>query len=174
MRNIIKKIIANKDNLKEEDMTELVQRVKVLLVNSKNEILLGYSHNDYQFPGGHVDDGETLIETVKREVLEETGIILDIDEIEPFACTIGYYKDWPEKGKNRKIEIYYYEIKTDEQPNLENTEYTDHEIDGNFELRYINLNNIEQELCSNVDKFGDKYGIAREMIKLLKIYKGRK
>ena len=109
----MKKIVTNKNNLKEENMTELVQRVKVLLINSKNEVLLGYSHNDYQFPGGHVEDGETLIETVKREVLEETGIILDIDEIEPFTCTIGYYKDWPAEGKNRKIEIYYYEIKTD-------------------------------------------------------------
>lgn len=167
----MKKIITNKNNLKEEDMTELVQRVKVLLVNSNNEILLGYSHNDYQFPGGHVDDGEKLIDTLKREVLEETGIVLNIDEIEPFACSIGYYKDWPEKGKNRKIEIYYYEIKTDELPNLENTKYTEHEIDGNFELKYINLNDVEQELSSNVDKFGDKYGIAREMIELLRIYK---
>lgn len=167
----MKKIVTNKNNLKEENMTELVQRVKVLLINSKNEVLLGYSHNDYQFPGGHVENGETLTETVKREVLEETGIILDIDEIEPFACTIGHYKDWPEKGKNRKIEIYYYEIKTDELPNLENTKYTEHEIDGNFELKYINLNDVEQELSSNVDKFGDKSGIAREMIELLRIYK---
>ena len=167
----MEKIITNKNNLKEEDMTELVQRVKVLLVNSRNEILLGYSHNDYQFPGGHVDDGEKLIDTLKREILEETGIILNIDEIEPFACAIGYYKDWPAEGKNRKIEIYYYEIKTDEQPNLENTEYTENEKDGNFELRYINLNDVEQELSTNADKFGDKYGIARGMIDLLKIYK---
>ena len=167
----MKKIVTNKDNLKEKDMTELVQRVKVLLVNSNNEVLLGYSHNDYQFPGGHVDDGETLTETVKREILEETGIILNFEEIEPFACTIGYYKDWPEKGKNRKTEIYYYEIKSDEQPNLNNTKYTEHEKDGNFELKYINLNDVEQELSSNVDKFGDKYGIAKEMIELLRIYK---
>ena len=51
-------IITNKYNLKEEDMTEVVQRVKILLVNSGNEILLGYSHNNYQFPGGHVEENE--------------------------------------------------------------------------------------------------------------------
>ena len=52
----MKEIITNKYNLKEEDLTEIVKRVKVLLINSNSEILLGYSHNEYQFPGGHVED----------------------------------------------------------------------------------------------------------------------
>ena len=43
--------------LKEEDMTEVVKRVKILLRNSNNEVLLAYSHNNYQFPGGHVEEG---------------------------------------------------------------------------------------------------------------------
>ena len=96
-------IITNKYNLKEDDMTEVVQRVKILLVNSGNEILLGYSHNNYQFPGGHVEENEALVDTVNREVKEETGIELNLTEIEPFARTLGYYKDWPREGKNRKI-----------------------------------------------------------------------
>ncbi len=167
----MKKIITNKHNLTEADMTEVVKRVKVLLVNSNNEVLLGYSHNDYQFPGGHVEENETLIQAVNREILEETGINLEIDSLEPFACAIGYYKDWPAEGKNRKIEIYYYEIKTDEKPNLENTEYTENEKGGNFELRYIPLMNVEEELRKNAKKYGDKKGIAREMIELFGVYK---
>ena len=55
---------------------------------------------------------------------EETGIELNITAIEPFACSLGYYKNWPEVGKNRKIEIYYYEIKADDKPNLSNKNYT--------------------------------------------------
>lgn len=167
----MKQIINNKYNLTDEDMTEIVKRVKVLLVNSDNEVLLGYSHNNYQFPGGHVEQNETLIQTVNREVLEETGMDLKVTNIEPFACAIGYYKDWPVEGKNRKIEIYYYEIKTDEKPDLENTEYTENEKDGNFELRYIPLTNVEYELRQNAEKHGDKKGIAREMIELFGIYK---
>ena len=85
----MKQIITNKYNLTNKDMTEVVKRVKVLFVNSNNEILLAYSHNSYQFPGGHVEENETLIQAVKREVLEETGIILVNDSLEPFACTIG-------------------------------------------------------------------------------------
>ena len=167
----MKQLITNKYNLTDSDMTEVVKRVKVLLVNSNNDVLLGYSHNNYQFPGGHVEDNETLVQAVNREILEETGIELNITNIEPFACAIGYYKDWPAEGKNRKIEIYYYEVKTDEKPNLENTEYTENEKDGNFELRYIPLLDVENVLKTNAEEYGDKKGIAREMIDLFGVYK---
>ena len=167
----MKQIITNKHNLTDKDMTEIVKRVKVLLLNSHNEILLGYSHNDYQFPGGHVEENETFIQAVYRELLEETGMDLEANNLEPFACSIGYYKDWPEEGKNRKIEIYYYEIKTDEKPNLENTKYTENEKDGNFELRYIPLTKVEEELRKNAKKYGDKKGIAKEMIEVFNVYK---
>ena len=170
----MEKIITNDYNLKDEDMTELVVRVKVLLINSNNEILLGYSHNEYQCPGGHVEEGENLICAINREVQEETGIDLNIKKAEPFACSIGYYKDWPAVGKNRKIEIYYYEIKTDEKPNLDNTKYTESEKNGNFELRYIQLVNVENEFIKNTEIYEDKHGIAREMLKVFKIYKNIK
>ena len=168
---IMKQLITNNYNLTDSDMTEVVKRVKVLLVNSNNDVLLGYSHNNYQFPGGHVEENETLVQAVNREILEETGIELNITNIEPFACAIGYYKDWPAEGKNRKIEIYYYEVKTDEKPNLENTEYTENEKDGNFELRYIPLLDVENVLRTNAEEYGDKKGIAREMIDLFGVYK---
>ena len=167
----MKKIVINKYNLTEEDMTEVVKRVKILLVNSNDEILLGYSHHNYQFPGGHVEENEELIDTVNREILEETGMNLKLTDLEPFARNLGYYKDWPEEGKNRKIEIYYYEVKTDEKPNLDNTSYTESEKDGGFELRYIPLSNVEEELKKNAEEFGDKKGIAREMLELFSLYK---
>lgn len=168
---IMKKIVTNKYNLTEDDVTEVVKRVKILAINSNNEILLGYSHNDYQFPGGHVDEGESLLQAVKREMLEETGIDLKMENEEPFAVALGYYKDWPAEGKNRKIEIYYYEIKNDEKPNLDKTSYTENEKDGGFELRFIPLNKVEDELRKNAEEFGDKRGIAREMLELFEIYK---
>ena len=167
----MKTIIYNNDNLTEKDVTETIIRVKILLTNSNNEILLGYSHNEYQFIGGHVEENEDLIQTIKREIKEETGIEININKIEPFIISKGYYKDWPEKNKNRKIEIYYYIINTDEKPNLNNTKYTDHEKDGNFELRYINLDNIEEELINNKNKYGDPHGITKEMLEVIKLFK---
>ena len=89
----MKEIITNDYNLKEEDMTEVVRRVKLFIVNSNNEILLGYSHNEYQCPGGHVEENEDLISAINREMKEETG--LDLLEIEPRG-----YIEWNEFGDN--------------------------------------------------------------------------
>lgn len=169
----MKEFITNDYNLKEEDVTEVVKRVKLLIINDKDEVLLGYSHNDYQFPGGHVEDGEDFVDTINRELEEETGMVLNIKEIEPFACLIGYYKDWPSTGKNRKIEIYYYEIRTNELPNLDNTNYTESELEGNFELRYIPLDKVEDELKDNALKYGDKYSITHEMLRVFDYYKNK-
>ena len=55
----MKESIYNYDNLKLEDVDEVIVRTKALLINSSNEILLGYSHHTYQFPGGHLEEGES-------------------------------------------------------------------------------------------------------------------
>ena len=114
----MEQIIVNKDCIQEKEITEIVKRVKAIIINSKNEILLGYSHNDYQFLGGHVENGENLIESLKREISEESGISLNLDDVFPIILRKAYYKDYPQIGNNRKNEIYYYVIKTDKVPNL--------------------------------------------------------
>lgn len=166
----MKEIVVNVDNLREEDVTDFTTKVKLFLVNSKSELLLGYSYNEYQFPGGTQEDGETLDATVKRELVEETGIVLNDWRISPFLKSSGYYKDWPSVGRNKKVLIYYYEIKTDEKPNFDRIKLTDKEKEGNFTLRYVSLNNIEEELKNNAKKYGDAHGISNEMINLLSIY----
>lgn len=59
--------------------------VGVLILNDKKEVLLGLrtaSHGtgEWSFPGGHLEFGETVFETAKREVKEETD--LDVSEFE--------------------------------------------------------------------------------------------
>lgn len=48
---------------------------------------------------------------------------------------------------------------------------TEHEKEGNFELRYVSLNELESVLEKNGLKYGDPHGIAKEMIRILYIYK---
>ena len=166
-----KQIITNNNNLTDNDITEIVKRVKVFIVNSNNELLLANSNHEYQLPGGHVEEKEELLDTVKREIKEETGLELNVTNIEPFAVSIGYWKDWPEEGKNRKTEIYYYEVLTDLKPDMNNIHLTEKEKEGNFKLEYISLNNIEEVLTNNANTYGDKHGIAKEMLQILPIYK---
>ena len=160
-----KQIITNKNNLTDNDITEVVKRVKVFIVNSSNEILLANSNHEYQLPGGHVEENEELLDTVKREIKEETGINLNVTNIEPFAASIGYWKDWPEEGKNRKTEIYYFEVLTDLKPDMNNINLTEKEKEG------IPLNTIEKVINNNANIYGDKHGIAKEMLQIIPIYK---
>ena len=44
---------------------------KVLIVRRVKDDFLG---GKYELPGGGVDDGETIVEAAKREVMEETGL----------------------------------------------------------------------------------------------------
>ena len=167
----MKEIIRNIDHLKEDEMTDFTTKVKLLLVNSQCDLLLGYSNHEYQFPGGTQEDNETLDDTVKRELLEETGIELSDSKFKWFAKSSGYYKNWPCVGRNKKVDIYYYEIKTDEKPDFDKIKLTEREKEGNFTLRYVSLDNIEEELKNNVEEYGDSRGITCEMLELLEIYK---
>ena len=74
-------IIYNKDSIEEQDVRYRSIRLKALIINSKNELLVGYSHNTYQFIGGHLEEGEDLIDGLIREVEEESGIKVDKEEI---------------------------------------------------------------------------------------------
>ena len=105
----MKEVLFNPDNLTKEDIEEVVVRTKAIIVNSNNEILLGYCHKTYQFPGGHLEENESLNSGLIREVKEETGITLT-GKLEPFFAIKYFLKDYPVLGNNRSIEIYYFLI----------------------------------------------------------------
>ncbi len=167
----MKEIIYNYDNLTEEEIDEVIIRIKALIINSKNEILLGYCHQTYQFPGGHQEEGETFLECLKREIEEETGININLIEKEPFFIIKHYGKNYKNTGKNRCSEIYYFEIKTDEKYNLSNSDYTENEKVGNYKLKYINLNDVENILIQSVPLNEQNEVIVKEMLEIIKEYK---
>jgi 8-oxo-dGTP pyrophosphatase MutT (NUDIX family) len=167
----MKEILYNYDLLNKEDINETVIRMKLLLINSNNEILLGYSHKTYQFPGGHLEDGETLIEGLRREILEETGMELKLDSVEPFMVIRHYNNNYHGTGSNRSSEVYYYTIKTDEKYNLDKVNYDAYEKDGHFELLYLPLDQIEEILILSIPDNEINACIVEEMLEALKEYK---
>ena len=163
-------LIKNKNDIKEFDVNNVVTRVKALIITSDNRILLGHSHSEYQFPGGHVEANEDLLLGLQRELKEETGLEFDTSNLEPFVVRNSYYKDYPTENINTKIVIYYFIIKDDRIPDLKNTSYTEEEIDGNFSLRYIPLNIVNDVLNEKMDMSGDTNGITHEMLEVLEYF----
>ena len=72
---MMKKLVYNSENLSEQEIDEVVTRVKVFLVNENNELLIATSGGGCQLPGGHREENETILETAKRELNEETGAV---------------------------------------------------------------------------------------------------
>lgn len=61
--------------------THIVAAAGVVL-NDNDEVLLVKTHNSgWVFPGGQVEVGENIIDGVKREVMEETGVEVKVGEV---------------------------------------------------------------------------------------------
>lgn len=166
----MKEIIYNYAYLKDEDITEVVIRTKALMINNKN-IILGKENNIYQFPGGHLEENETFEECLRREVLEETGIEIDDNEIKRLFMKVTYLnKDWPAIGKNRKSEIYYYLIETSKNPDMSKVKYTEHEKQGDFKIESIPLNESINIIENNISKNEKNKVIAPDMIMAITEY----
>lgn len=166
----MKEVVYNYDNIKENEISDTIKRVKIMLINSEEEVLLAFSSNSYHFIGGHVEEGESLEDALNREVLEETGITLTGETLTPFYKMTKICKDYPKKGVNNSYEYYYYKIETDKKTNLELTKYTDSEKEGNFELRYVKLDELEKVLKDSVSLNKKNKVIVNEMLEVLDIY----
>lgn len=166
----MKTIIDNKDELNINDVTDSTIRVKALIVNDNKEILLGYSFGEYQFPGGHLENDESLNDCLRRELIEETGMVIDTSNLEPFMLIEHLTKDWPEEGNNRLSKIYYF-IVTPTDININKTNYTIEETIGNFELRFIPLDYVEELLIKNGEIAPKNKVMTTEMLAAIKEYK---
>jgi len=87
-----------------------------VLFRKSNEIkylLLHYEEGHWDFPKGHIEEGETEIETLKREVEEETGI-KGIEILDSFKEKIQYYYTFNEEKILKEVVFYLAKTKTKE------------------------------------------------------------
>ena len=103
----------------------------------------------YEFPGGHLEENETLEEGLKREILEETGIVLDLEKIDLFYAIKYYCKNYHNTEKNRLVEIYYYVVYCDSTYDDSKKQLDSNEIIQNYECQYINVDDLKNILIEN-------------------------
>jgi len=67
----------------------------------------------WDLPKGHIEKGEGILETVKREIFEETGL-KDINFTGEFKETIKYFFKWEGKNIMKFVTFYLVETKSKE------------------------------------------------------------
>ena len=165
----MKEIIYNESNIKEEEVHEWVKRAKVLVVNSKDEILIGHTIDNYYFLGGHVDGDESDYECLVREIREEAGVDYDPKIDKPFMSIKYLFKDYPEVGINKGYIANYYVIYDDLVPNPDNVNLTELENSKKFRLLYIHKDRILDEVRPYLD-ICEKKMVVRDTLDVLEEY----
>ncbi len=101
----------------------------MVLLNSSKVLLLRHSSDSsrsgghWDFPKGHMDDGETEIQTALRELEEETGIA-NVVVVDGFRDTITY--TFPRDQKRIGKEVVFFLATTKERKVRLSHEHIDH------------------------------------------------
>ena len=78
--------------------------------NELHYLVIKDFHNNYGFPKGHLEQGETVSEAAKREIKEETGIDIKLNPY--FIEELRY----PLPNGNDKLSIYFLGYYIDQKP----------------------------------------------------------
>ena len=120
----------------------------VAVINRHKQVLLlkrgptaPYNPNNYCFPGGTVEENESLEDAASRELYEETGIVVDNNDLEKMVIVYpsGY------KKTIFVTKVNYTEVRL----NYEHTDYT--WVDSTDSINYPMVNGLRITLSSLKD-----------------------
>lgn len=109
----------------------------IICQNGRYLVILG-KYGDCKFPGGGMEKGETLQDTLLREVREETGF-----HVLPESIREGYLVHEKRKGETEEILImdsYYYFCDIAGKP--EEQELDDYEAEYGYEAHWLPLDEM--------------------------------
>ncbi len=169
----MKKIIYNIDALTENEMKRTIIRARAIIKNNKDEILMCYSNGlkHYEFPGGHLEKGETIEECLKREIKEETGLNVEVADKTPFMNIVHYCKNYLDTGVNTIVKFYYYSIDYNKKYDLSMSDFDKEEKKENYECRYIKLEDLEKVIRDNKKTTLENNAALNDILLVIKEYK---
>lgn len=153
----------------QEDTIEVVRYASRGVVIKNNRILLTQStkYGDNKIPGGGVEDNEGPIETLIREVHEETGYRVITSSIKPFGYFEEKRKGLKEDAIFHQVSFYYF---CDVEDNPDSLSLTSSEIECGYHPMWKSLDEAikENEALIDIEYSGTWISRELEVLKALK------
>ena len=133
----------------------------ILDPNSKVAMIYSEKYHFYKFPGGGIEGDETHLETLKREIKEETGMILKPESVREFGEVLLTQKMQKDNKDVILVQYnYYYLCETENDIDVQSLD--DGEKEAGFVLKFVS---IDEAIRTNNNFQGEpikKYIVERE------------
>ncbi len=123
----------------------------IIIKNGKIAMVHSIKYNYYKFPGGGIEDNESKIETLIREVREESGLIVKADTIKEYGSVHRIQKS-DQNDYDVFVQDNFYYI-CDTEQSLCTQKLDDYEKEENYTLEFIDPQKaIQVNRCENHDE----------------------
>ncbi len=136
------KVLDEKNYTEEMELYEVTHSRALIFKNGKYAMHRAKT-GEYKLPGGRLEAGETPIEAVIREVMEETGLIVIPSSIEPIGEITEIRKDVFEDNMKYICHSFYYRCDVKDETVMATP--SENEIAKGLRLEWAELDDIIAE-----------------------------
>lgn len=167
------KIVINDDNLKMNEVNKQNSKVRAILVNDNNEVMVAYYGGVILLPGGSMDKDENVLEALRREIREEIGISYETEDLSFLAELDHFQRNYVSREgatSNLLVKTYYF-TGSYKSIDYSNQHLTRKEKKDGFRLELIPLEEIEKKVLENQNDNPRNEYFQRELLEIINVYK---